>query len=125
MTIRYFGFFQITVRFLLAIVSLAALLLGMVINEARQQALAVTALKKVSCEIVYSHDAPLSLLAKIRYLMGEKEYRDVSQVIPHNYLFSDSDCAIRPKTATARSPYFESLASDGRRLELYWPPNAT
>src|SRR5438045_9635175 len=73
-------------RSLLLLVLLIAVSLGWAIHKARQQGIAVAALKEIGCSVSYFDpqlsltERSLTVLERLRTLLGEAEPRNVTQV---------------------------------------------
>src|ERR1051325_2441314 len=83
--------FRHSFRRLLLLVLLIAVSLGWTIHKARQQGIAVAALKEMGCEVEYDEATRSpTILERLRKLLGDDEFRSVSTLRCHVQIFTDA-----------------------------------
>jgi hypothetical protein len=85
--------FSMWVLFLLLVGT--AVSLGWMINKARQQGIAVAALKKLGCSVGcdMGDERPPTILERLRKLLGEDEFRNVTMVNGYKSQMTDAGMA--------------------------------
>ena len=74
-------FLRFSLRAMLLLVLVFAIVLGWALHEVREQGTAVAALRTIGCEINFSEGDSLTSLERLRTWFGENEPMDVTQVL--------------------------------------------
>lgn len=85
---------RFSLRSLLLLIAVVAVSLGWLIHKARQEGIAVAALKEMGCDVTYgnnnAHQGSPTVLERLRKLLGESESRNVTKVIGSKSQITDA-----------------------------------